>query len=165
MCFLAPSALTYLILKVKQHHLREEIKLNILQGIDPGELMEFTFSFDEIQELEWEHEREFMYQGQSYDVVEKIPSAHGITYRVWWDKAETKIKTQLNALVDKALNGDPSQKENRQKLDQLFKTLYFPSSTFEEDAYFEVKSEHFSEISGVYKSLRWSPPVPPPLAV
>lgn len=165
MCFIAPLGFTFTILKVKQWQVREQIEREILQGMDKGELVQFTFSKAEAEALDWEHEREFMYNGQSYDVVEQEEVGDSVTYYVWWDKVETKIKNQLAELVAMAMNQDADQQQNQNQLEKLLKSLHYNGGAPEEQPFISVENNLFNEYINSYTSLRWAPPVPPPLFV
>ena len=163
LCFIAPIGLTYAVLKLKQWQVREQIEHEIMLGIDKGELLQLTFSKTDAADLEWEHDREFMFEGQSYDVVEKEETTDSITYHVWWDKVETKIKNQLAELVSKALNQDEKQQQNQNQLQDFFKTLFHSQSAEHPFEFSIVSNQNFWTTVSVYSSLSWSPPVPPPI--
>jgi len=163
-CFLAPIGFTYVVLKMRQHKVKEQVKREIIKGIDKGELLELTFSLKTSESLDWEHEREFEYLGQSYDVVEKKIEGDSITYSVWWDKVETKIKNQLTLLVSKAMSNDKPQKENQQRLDHFFKSLYSSTDYWQSENLIIRAKLKSSEVFSKYMSLMMAPPVPPPNA-
>lgn len=164
LCFLAPLVLTFSLLKVKQWKVKAEVEQQILQGIDKGELLELTFSLEEAASLDWEHEREFEYNGQSYDVVEEVVRDGYVTYHVWWDKIETKIKNQLTQLVSRALNQDEEQQGNQDNLERLFKSVYYQNSVYNIQVTGISEPVIFHALSQGYESMEWAPPVPPPIA-
>ncbi|WP_420388078.1 hypothetical protein [Roseivirga sp.] len=163
LCFLAPLGLTYGLLKVKQWKVKTEVEQQILQGIDKGELLELTFSLEEAANLDWEHEREFEYQGQSYDVVDKVVKDGYVTYQVWWDKIETRIKNQLAQLVSRALSQDEQQQGNQDNLERLLKAVYYQNSENPVQVAGQSEQVRFHSFSQGYKSMEWAPPVPPPI--
>lgn len=164
MCFIAPIGLTYAVLKMKQWQVRDQVEQQILQGVDKGELVELTFTMEESANLKWEHDREFEYKGQSYDVVEKEVYEDSVTYYVWWDKIETRIKSQLSELVAKALNQDEDQQQNQDELNQLLKNLiHFPKVNLESPKVQDLHRQ-YGQLFSFYKPLSWAPPVPPPLS-
>lgn len=164
MCFIAPMGLTYAVLKMKQWQVREQVEQQILQGVDKGELVELTFTLEESEALKWEHDREFEYKGQSYDVVEKEVHGDSITYYVWWDKIETRIKSQLAELVAKALNHDEDQQQNQDELSQLLKNLLSNPRVDIVSPTVKENLRQYSQYLPYYSSLSWAPPVPPPLS-
>lgn len=165
LCFMAPVGLTYMVLKLKQLQVREEIKQQILMGMDKGELVELTFSLEDSKKLDWEHEREFEFEGQSYDIVESEVKGDSITYFVWWDKVETKIKNQLAELVSMAMNDDQQNQDNQDRIDHLFKTLYYSTYFTGQTEAGIPKSTKHNFLDKRYLSLEWAPPVPPPLSI
>lgn len=164
MCFIAPMGLTYAVLKMKQWQVREQVEQQILQGVDKGELVELTFTLEESAGLKWEHDREFEYKGQSYDVVEKEVHEDSVTYYVWWDKIETRIKSQLADLVAKALNQDEDQQQNQDELSQLLKNLIKNAKVNINSPTVHDHKRQYGQFITFYDPLSWAPPVPPPLS-
>lgn len=164
LCLVAPIGVTYVALKVRKEQVREEVKATILAGVDRGELVLHKFLKSEVDDLvDWEHDREFKYQGQSYDVVEVEDHGDSVHYYTWWDKVETKLDNQLDELVANAMADDPERESNREELVQLFKSLYF-SSTRVAEAYGDVlNNEWRPSQTAFFDSRIIAPPVPPPL--
>jgi len=163
-CFIAPMGLTYAVLKLRQWKVREDVEQQILQGFDKGELLELQFTLEEAEALDWEHEGEFEYKGQSYDVVSQEVQGDNIIYYVWWDKIETQIKNQLAQLVSKALNQDEEQQENQNELIQLLKNICHNTEYSAFSNPINVEKVLFRSIEQHYSSLDWAPPVPPPIS-
>ena len=110
---------------------REQLEHELYLTADESELVTLTFSVsDSKTQLEWEHDREFEYQGQMYDVVSSKSTTDSITYVVIWDRAETKIKAQLATLLDRSVQDDPEHQSTRQQL-QSFLTSLFAEQLFE----------------------------------
>ena len=58
----------------------------MIAGIDKSELVLFKFSKEETTtKLNWKHAKEFEFNQQMYDVVEKQVSKDSIHYWCWWD--------------------------------------------------------------------------------
>ena len=165
LCFTAPIGLTYAVLKWKQWQVKENIEQQILIGMDKGELLELTFSIEDSKKLDWEHEREFVFEKQSYDVVESKIEGDSITYFVWWDKVETKIKHQMAELVSLAMNHDQQNQENQNRIENFFKTLYPSGLVLFQPETTEIVSINIDFIALNYCSPDWAPPVPPPLFI
>ena len=110
---------------------REQLEHELYLTADESKLVTLTFSVsDSKTELEWEHDREFEYKGQMYDVVSSKSTTDSITYIVIWDRAETKIKKQLAVLLDRSLQDDPEHQSTQQQL-QSFLTSLFAEQLFE----------------------------------
>jgi len=103
--FIAPFYGTYLFLSLKQKAIQETVKHEIKEGIPSNELVKLTFSKKEIPKLlKWEHDKEFEFKGQMYDVVEVIDVGDSLQYLCWWDKAETETKENKQNLLHAAIN-------------------------------------------------------------
>ena len=100
LCLATPFWLTYSFLKAEKHQLKRSIKHQIIDGIDKSELVLLRFSKKETKEkLDWEHSKEFEYQGEMYDVVNKIETTDSVAYWCWWDYEETQLNRQLAGLL------------------------------------------------------------------
>lgn len=98
----------------------------MIAGIDKKELVFFKFSNEEISiKLHWEHDREFEYNNQMYDVVEKIVSKDSTELWCWWDYKETKLNKQLQGLLVTAFEKDSKSNEKQNEVLKFYKLLYF----------------------------------------
>ena len=71
--FIAPFYGTYFYLSLQQKAIQETVKRKLKEGIPANELVKLTFSTSEIDKvLRWEHDKEFEYQGQMYDIIEVL---------------------------------------------------------------------------------------------
>ncbi len=56
-------------------------------------MVRLKFSKTEITtKLNWKHSKEFEFNNQMYDVVDKVVTRDSIRYWCWWDFKETEIK-------------------------------------------------------------------------
>ena len=130
-----------------KYEVREELEYGLLTSSSEIDIVTLTFSRKDAEKyLDWEHEREFEYQGEMYDVIEQTTTIDSISYRCVWDHAETKVKKQLDALVDGALKKDKSHQGTQLSIQQLFMSLFFEANT-------EWHSEVFA--SSIVHSARW----------
>jgi hypothetical protein len=75
--------------------------------------MLLKFSTQEAAEnLDWEHDAEFEYRGEMYDVIHATITADSATYWVWWDTEETQLNNELKLLVDQILTSASNQSEH-----------------------------------------------------
>ena len=124
LCLVAPLAATFTLLHYQKRQVREAVKRQILAGVDQKELVLLKFTKKETEaHLRWEHDREFEYQGQMYDVVETIVKRDSIYYRCWWDHAETKLNKQLDELLASVLSADPQRNERQKRLFHFYQSL------------------------------------------
>lgn len=165
LCLIAPVGVTFVALKVRKEQVREEVKATILAGVDRGELVLHKFLKSEVDDLvDWDHEREFKYKGQSYDVVEVENHGDSIYYYTWWDKVETKLNNQLDELVANAMADDPERRNNGEELVRLFKSLFISFHGIEGPTFFVSKIEWKPSPTEQFTPWELTPPVPPPLA-
>ncbi|GJM36310.1 MAG: hypothetical protein DHS20C18_53110 [Saprospiraceae bacterium] len=120
----APMLGTYVWLQYQKETIRHEVKKQLLAGMDKEELVLLKFSKKDSRQLEWEHDREFGYQGQMYDIVSQEAIGDTMHYWCWWDEAESKIKREINQLVARALQQNPQNKQQQERLIDFYKNLY-----------------------------------------
>ena len=122
---------TYIWLQYQKHQLKGRVKNQLLSQIDKKELVSLTFTSKQTASvLRWEHDKEFEYKGQMYDVVEVKSNGDTTTYICWWDHHETALNLQLSELVDMGIGQDPQNHKKQEQLKDFFKSIYFISSQF-----------------------------------
>ena len=88
--------------------------------------MLIKFSKAEIKtKLHWKHAKEFEFNYQMYDIVEKQVSKDSIYYWCWWDFKETKLSKQLDNLLARVFQKDTQSKEKQNKIYTFYKSIYF----------------------------------------
>ena len=108
---------TYLWLNLQKKQVKREVKWEIIEGIDRSELVLIQLSKSEVEEkLEWEHSKEFEFEGEMYDVVEFEETPDSIKYWCWWDHEETALNKNLADVVNNLLGNHPDRKEKEQKV-------------------------------------------------
>ncbi len=120
----APFAGSYLWLQHQKAQIKKQVKWDLISGMDKADLVLFGFSLTELETLRWEHDREFEYLGEMYDVVAVEKDGDTNWYWVWWDHKETRLNQHLEKLVTQAWAGDPLQKKNKDRLISFVKNLY-----------------------------------------
>lgn len=104
------------------------MKNHILSQVGKNDLITLKFiSIEAASELHWEHDKEFEYKGQMYDVVESKTHGDTTIYVCWWDHNETALNIQLYQLVEAGIGNDPQNHKNQEKLKDFFKSIYFSS--------------------------------------
>ncbi len=161
---LAPLVSSYTFLHVQRRKVRKETKHMIIAGVDKSELVLLKFTpKDSINKLEWKHSKEFKYNEQMYDIVERNKQGDTTYYYCWWDSKETKLNQQLDDLFAIAWGHDPIKQKNEANLTVFYKSLYcedFESPVNKQLPQSEkrmVLPYSFNELN-----LRFAPPVPPP---
>lgn len=163
LCFAAPLATHHLALRYQQRLLRREIKRKMMAGIDKEALVVLRFSAaDQQQQLRWEHDREFAYQGEMYDVVYRRTTGDTTTFWLWWDHEETRLNRQLDRWAVLALAGSPRQQEKAQRLALFFKTLFCSAPAAVAAELLPAAMATRPGGSGSYARSPAPPPSPPP---
>ncbi|MCB0585287.1 MAG: hypothetical protein KDD06_08180 [Phaeodactylibacter sp.] len=122
---LCPSGLAFLFFAWQKYQLKENVKKQLLAGMDASELTVFKLSkADAGALLEWEEEGEFEYRGQMYDVVETAVEGDSIRYLCYPDVAESRLEKELRRLLAKPLNNDPATAGNAQRLISFYQSLF-----------------------------------------
>ncbi len=97
--FIIPFWGAVTILQFQKTKTRIEVKKQIKAGLFPEELTLLKFSKMEARALlHWEHNKEFEFNGQMYDIIERGQSGDSLWFLSYWDHHETKIKRKLNKL-------------------------------------------------------------------
>jgi hypothetical protein len=161
---IAPLATTLLFLQFQKKQVKKELKRKIIAGIDKSELVLLKFTEEEsLNQIKWEHSKEFEYKGEMYDVVEKEVHGDVIYYWCWWDHEETKLNKQLITLVDHFLGNNPTKQEKQGKLLDYFKKLYFESDE-PSNSFLAINDIPLMVYSIEFPLIHQSPPTPPPPA-
>ncbi len=125
-----PFSATYLWLHIQKVLVKKKVKAELIAGIDKSELAHFTFSQSQLKtDLRWEHDREFEYNGEMYDIVETEMLGDSIHYICWHDKAETQLNRRLQTLIAQATSGSAEHRARETLCYQLLKSLVIEPST------------------------------------
>ncbi|MGA0555549.1 hypothetical protein ACO2Q8_02790 [Larkinella sp. VNQ87] len=91
---------TYSLLHVQKFRVKQQVAERLAAGENESRLVLLKLAVSEVKtQLRWEHEREFEYRGQMYDVVETILTGDSVLYRCWWDQEETRLNHHLETLA------------------------------------------------------------------
>jgi hypothetical protein len=124
--FIAPFYGTYFYLSLQQKAIQEAVKRKLKEGILENELVRLSFSKKEIPSLlKWEHDKEFEYNGQMYDVVEVADIGDSLQYLCWWDKAETATKKNKQKLLQAKIDTSNPTKHFPFTFSDYYKSIYF----------------------------------------
>jgi len=162
-CLLAPATVTFLWLKKQKKEVKHEVKWKIIQGLDKSELVLIQLNKTEIEDkLEWEHSKEFEFEGEMYDVVEFEETTDSIKYWCWWDHKETKLNKNLADVVNSLLGNHPERQEKERQLISFYQSLFL-------EKVFHWRSTQFISISNPVFFYRFNLkkyikniPTPPP---
>lgn len=161
--FIAPFYGTYLYLSLQQKAIQEAVQRKLEEEIPENELVKLIFFKKEIPKLlKWEHDKEFEYDGQMYDVVEVTDVGDSLQYLCWWDKAETATKQNMQNLISEEINKSKPSKHKPVNFSDYYKSIYVfltPCSENEIVVPIGRTSFSFAKHEGI---LSTEPPFPPP---
>lgn len=162
-CLIVPFAGTFSWLHFQKKEVKKRVKKELISQLDKKELIFLKFSIPESKsKLNWEHSKEFEYEGMMYDIVKAETGIDSVSYWCWPDHEETALNKTLNKLVDIALGTNQKSKENRQNLADFIKLLYPPGVFRWLATSAEPERCKFISCSFIYSSRSQDPPVPPP---
>lgn len=108
---------------------KKEVKQNIIAGINKTELQILQFHHQEVdQKVEWEHSKEFEFEGKMYDVVEKEIINDSIRFFCWLDEEETELNKRLKSLLTDVYQKDVPLKMKNDLVLDFYKSLYFQNT-------------------------------------
>ena len=141
--------------QLERAELRREVRATLQAGAKPGELVRLTFTEVEArQELRWERDDEFEYNGQMYDVVRTEREGGVVRYWCWPDGPETRLNQELEALTARLLHDAPEPRQQTGHLFHFLKSLYF-SEGMTWQATYPAPSQSFTS----YRAQEYAAPV------
>lgn len=145
--------------------IKKEVKQKLI-AVSRQQLVKLAFTQKEkLTSLNWHHDSEFEWNGEMYDVVETQVNGDTTFYLCWWDHKETELNKKLNELVADALGNSSKNRQNKNKLLELFETLYVADSPADKPALACFSKQLHYTGKHIYKSIFLSHPFPPPEAV
>ena len=124
-CLLAPPVLIATIIHQEKRVVRKSVKKRLIAGIAREELVLLKFSSRQKETLlNWEHSREFEYNGQMYDVVEAVQHGDTTSYWCWPDDAETELNRQLEGLMVQNWGQHPEKNKHQKRWLDFFNDLF-----------------------------------------
>ncbi|MDZ7693923.1 MAG: hypothetical protein U5K69_22850 [Balneolaceae bacterium] len=98
------------------YSIKKEVKQKLKKELpEESAIIKVPASWEESppKQFEWHEEHEFRYRGQMYDVIKKERYGNQIWYYCHWDKAETKLLSNLAHYVDNYLQQKPHQQKTK----------------------------------------------------
>ena len=162
LCMTAPFFGTFTWLSYEKNQVRRTLKKQLIAGIEKDELVLLKFTPEESSKLRWEHDKEFEYNHQMYDVVAKEVIDGVIHYWCWWDHEETQLNKKLQNLLATALGGDMARKEKKDNTLRFYSSLYYsPLNTLSFQSIVKDIENNWVYITPA-SLYALSPPNPPP---
>lgn len=156
----------YLYLNSVKIQNRKEIHSVLRTMKQPADLVLLKFTTKEtLEKLRWEHDREFEYNGQMYDIVEATASGDTVIYLCYPDHKETRINKELGKSLARATGQDPSRKSQNDRLTEVFKLTFLQTLSTWTPTVPALLSVNHSPLTIYHSSSAPSPPSPPPKTV
>lgn len=154
----------WLIFKVQQFALRSEIKQQIKAGIPDHDLVRIAIAnawqTENNDRIEWEHGKEFRFDGQWYDVVKSEAKQDSTVYLCIHDAKENQLFARLDAMTLNALS-EPDTEEKRTTYTFVLISKYHTNSTADSLNVNELSMEWTSHNFSV-EAHHSMVPTPPP---
>ena len=157
---ITPFWVVFFSLHAKKEIVRREVKHRLMESEPDESFVHLSFTKEETETLlRWEHEGEFEYQGEMYDLVHTETRNDSVFYTLWWDHDETELNRKLAALT-KTRQSESAPPQERQLIDG-FKV--YPPTPFCETPRFLAQNEkrryhHPESFSSVYPTVDSPPP-------
>ncbi|MBK9337035.1 MAG: hypothetical protein IPM98_10795 [Lewinellaceae bacterium] len=124
-CLAAPIVGTYAGLRLEKRRVKKEVKHRLFAEVDTADLVFFCFSKkDKETRLRWEHDREFEFEGQMYDVVQESMRNDSVLLWCWWDHAETALNKRLQNTLAQTLSNDPGRRDQERRAVCFFSPFF-----------------------------------------
>jgi hypothetical protein len=159
----APLVVTTGWLNYKKYQLKRTIKHQMIAGIEKEKLVLLVVDDTNRGDLEWEHSREFEFEGEMYDVVYTEVTGDTTKYWCWLDHEETDLNKQLSTALTDFFDNNPEKKANESFLVHLYKSLFFERiPQVKLFRYHGKPHQHQPHGYLCYSSLSQRPLTPPP---
>jgi hypothetical protein len=92
------------------HYEKGRAKRHMMEMIakrEAGDIISLTFTNDEYASLKWEHDHEFVYNGDMYDLVEQELHGDSIILHCIHDKKETSINKSIVKFIAGFFHANP----------------------------------------------------------
>ena len=112
-------------IQYQKYQVRTEVKLQLLDELGEHDLVVLSFTPEEANNLYWEHDNEFEFEGKMYDVVKTHLEEGFVTYVCWPDHKESHLNKLLDQLASSANQQDQNQNDGNQQLLTFLRSLYY----------------------------------------
>lgn len=148
--------------EISQLKIRKEIKQAIKHSVPKDQLKVLYFSREEQKHIVWIKSHEFKYNGRLYDVIKRIITSEGITFRCIDDVQETKLFEKLNQATSYNLGHRPDNNPLNQWM-KFSQTLFLLENTATSVlTSFRTKEEHNFNYQNLHTEWCKLPQAPPP---
>jgi hypothetical protein len=162
-CLFGPLLIGNLMVHIEKKQLKRSIKRNIISGIDQSELSQLTIAKKDLNTLlDWEHDHEFEYMGEMYDVVKRQNIGDSVVFYCWWDSEETALNKQLALTLLMEFDSNPIKQKQKQNIYKILKADYLPNYNDVLFTSIHKRYEHQHFYRKNFTSYNSSPDSPPP---
>lgn len=155
-----PMSLGMAAFELRFWELRENFSERYTQSENKERVQTLIFSKSEIsQVLKWEHDREFEYQGQMYDVLEVHDKGEQVEYLVWHDEEESELKEKERKYED----FDHEAPERAQSKSSFHLTFFFQEIPLTSFLKLSLEPLDSIQIEAFWNNLNTLPITPPPI--
>lgn len=125
-----PMTLGLASFELRFFQLKESMERRIKRDPNDDRIKTLVFTKEESQtHLNWEHDREFEYLGEMYDVLEIHEKGNQIEYLVWHDQEESELK-RSESDYEKSTRENHSENQKRNSFHVIFYFEQIPSIDF-----------------------------------
>jgi len=119
----------HVFFRIKQENIKKSVQKRIREKIEEENAEHFVFAANDIDKLvEWEEDgKEFRYQGEMYDVIEKRTENGKVVIKCISDKKETELVKNYKNITKDDFSG--TSKKRTTLLLKLIVSLYAPLTT------------------------------------
>lgn len=121
---LLPVLVAVTWLNIHKKMVKREVKWSILNQLKKEDLVKLQFTKSEKENLNWEHNREFEYNGIMYDIVKSETSKDSFTYYCYLDHAETALNNSIDKAIKHMVGKDAKQHQTKDELTNFLKSLF-----------------------------------------
>lgn len=148
-------------LALKKYVVQKTFNERYERSSDKTDLIHFRFSFDDVELIRWEHDREFEYEGQMYDVIEECRDGDSLDLWCWRDHQETLLGIRIKTLFKRCAGPEDNPLQRVKWVDwQEVKYLNDPMKVTQPFTTIELYT--FSGSANHDHQIYTDPPVPPP---
>ena len=117
-------------LSMERRQIQKHVRNQILPTLDESELISFTvLCMDSALFFDWEHAKEFEFQGKMYDIVQRNTHEDSITYLVWQDDKETAVNLRIKRLANSVFNLSHDGYHHQVSFQLLINSLYLEDNS------------------------------------
>ena len=159
---LLPFGSTYLLLPLRKQLIKREVRELLAEEAPREGVTLLQFSRAESRALlRWEHDREFEYRGQLYDVISVTERGDSVWYECFHDRAETELNRRQQELLARTHTPQDLDTSIYTQLFSFLRSLYFNHPPVLVN-FSTLTSAAPGYHNGCLERLQAPPPVPPP---